>query len=172
MVAVMQPLFGSFGRERLGSEIGPGAERHIAAHRALLRAGVALAFSSDLPVVPDPNPWAGLAAAVTDAAQPLTPLQALRAYTAGGAWTSFEERVKGTLEVGRVADFQVYPVDPLELPPEKWPALRPHLVALAVGSALVRVAGGRQKKRSDVEAGHQVCYARVPHLRVIVLWFW
>jgi len=131
MVAVMQPLFGSFGRERLGSEIGPGAERHIAAHRDLLRAGVALAFSSDLPVVPDPNPWAGLAAAVTDAAQPLTPLQALRAYTAGGAWTSFEERVKGTLEVGRVADFQVYPVDPLELPPEKWPALRPHLVALA-----------------------------------------
>ena len=63
--------------------------------------------------------------------QPLTPLQALRAYTAGGAWTSFEERVKGTLEVGRVADLQVYPVDPLELPPEEWPALRPRLVALA-----------------------------------------
>ena len=131
MVAVMQPLFSSFGRARLASEIGPGAERHVAAHRDLLRTGVAVAFSSDLPVVADPNPWAGLAAAVADSEQPLSPLQALRAYTAGGAWTSFEERVKGTLEVGRVADFQVYTVDPLELPPGEWPALRPRLVALA-----------------------------------------
>jgi predicted amidohydrolase YtcJ len=131
MVAVMQPLFSSFGRARLGGEIGPGAERHVAAHRDLLRAGVAVAFSSDLPVVPDPNPWAGLAAAVADPEQPLTPLQALRAYTAAGAWTSFEEGVKGTLEVGRLADFQVYPVDPLELAPGEWPALRPRLVALA-----------------------------------------
>ena len=131
MVAVMQPLFAGFGRARLGSEIGPGAERHVAAHRDLLRAGVAVAFSSDLPVVADPNPWAGLAAAVADPEQPLTRLQALRAYTAGGAWTSFEERVKGTLEVGRLADFQVYPVDPLDLPPGEWPALRPRLVALA-----------------------------------------
>ncbi len=131
MVAVMQPLFSSVGRARLGAEIGPGAERHVAAHRDLLRAGVAVAFSSDLPVVSDPNPWAGLAAAVTDLEQPLTPLQALRAYTAGGAWTSFEEGFKGTLEEGRLADFQVYPVDPLEVPPEEWPALRPRLVALA-----------------------------------------
>jgi predicted amidohydrolase YtcJ len=131
MVAVMQPLFSSFGRARLGAEIGPGAERHVAAHRDLLRAGVAVAFSSDLPVVTDPNPWSGLAAAVTDPEQPLTRLQALRAYTAGGAWTSFEEGVKGTLEEGRLADFQVYQADPLELPPGEWPALRPRLVALA-----------------------------------------
>jgi len=131
IVAVMQPLFSNLGRARLGAEIGTGAERHVAAHRDLLRAGVVVAFSSDLPVVADPNPWDGLAAAVTDEEQPLTQLQALRAYTAGGAWTSFEEGVKGALEVGRLADFQVYPVDPLELPPGEWPALRPRLVALA-----------------------------------------
>jgi predicted amidohydrolase YtcJ len=131
MVAVMQPLFGSFGRTRLGAEIGPGSESHIAAHRDLLRAGVKVAFSSDLPVVPDPNPWAGIAAAVTDREQPLSVLQALRAYTAGGAWTSFEEASKGTLEAGRLADFQVYARDPLVLPPSAWPALRPRLVAVA-----------------------------------------
>jgi hypothetical protein len=127
----MQPLFASFGRARLASEIGPGAERHVAAHRDLLAAGVKVAFSSDLPVVPDPNPWAGLAAAVTDPEQRLTPLQALRAYTGTGAWTSFEEGGKGTLEEGRQADFQVYEADPLGLPPGEWPALRPRLVALA-----------------------------------------
>ena len=131
MPAVMQPLFPSFGRERLGAEIGPGAQRYVAAHRDLLAAGVRVAFSSDLPVTADPNPWAGLACAVTDGAQPITILQALRAYTAGGAWTSFEERLKGTLDGGRLADFQVYRGDPLALSPGEWPALRPRLVALA-----------------------------------------
>ena len=131
MIAVMQPLFASFGRARLADEIGPGAELFVAAHRDLLGVGVKVAFSSDLPVVPDPNPWAGLAAAVTDNEQPLTPFQALHAYTVGGAWTSFEEGRKGTLEEGRLADFQVYPEDPLMLPPDEWPALRPRLVALA-----------------------------------------
>jgi predicted amidohydrolase YtcJ len=131
MVAVMQPLFATFGRDRLAAELGSGSELHLAAHRDLEEAGVRVAFSSDLPVMPDPNPWPGLAAAVGDALQPLTPLQALRAYTAAGAWTSFEERVKGTLEVGRLADLQVYEQDPLELPPSEWPALRPRLVALA-----------------------------------------
>ena len=131
MAAVMQPLFSSFGRARLGAEIGPGAERDVAAHRDLLRDGVRVAFSSDLPVVPDPNPWPGISAAVTDPKQPLSALQALRAYTVAGAWTSFEEIRKGTLEAGRLADFQVYDRDPLEQPPGEWPALRPRLVALA-----------------------------------------
>jgi predicted amidohydrolase YtcJ len=131
MVAVMQPLFAPFGRARLAAELGEGAERHLAAHRDLEAAGVRVAFSSDLPVVPDPNPWAGLAAAVNDPLQGLTTLRALRAYTAGGAWTSFEEGVKGTLEPGRMADLQVYEEDPLKLPPSEWPALRPRLVALA-----------------------------------------
>ena len=131
MVAVMQPLFATFGRDRLAAELGPGSERQLAAHRDLDSAGVRIAFSSDLPVVPDPNPWPGLAAAVADPLQPLSPLRALRAYTAGGAWTSFEERVKGTLEVGRLADLQVYEEDPLKLPPSEWPALRPRLVAIA-----------------------------------------
>jgi predicted amidohydrolase YtcJ len=131
MVAVMQPLFATFGRDRLAAELGEGSERHLAAHRDLEAAGVRVAFSSDLPVMPDPNPWPGLAAAVLDPLQPLSALQALRAYTVGGAWTSFEERVKGTLEVGRLADLQVYELDPLSLPPSEWPALRPRLVALA-----------------------------------------
>ena len=131
MAAVMQPLFAGFGRHRLAAEIVLGAEEQIAAHRDLLRAGVTVAFSSDLPVVADPNPWAGLAAAVSDPLQPLTTLEALRAYTVAGAWTSFEEGIKGSLEEGRLADFQVYDGDPLELAPAEWPALRPRLVALA-----------------------------------------
>ena len=100
-----------------------------------LKAGVPLAFSSDLPVVADPDPWAGLAAAVADPAGGLTPLQALRAYTAGGAYAAFAETERGSLEVGRHADFQVLDRDPFAMAPQKWPGLRPS--AVAVGGAPV-----------------------------------
>ncbi|HEX6349547.1 MAG TPA: amidohydrolase [Candidatus Dormibacteraeota bacterium] len=131
MVAVMQPLFASVGRARAGGAFPDAVRPHLAAHRALLRAGVRLVFSSDLPVVPDPDPWAGIAAAVTDTAGPLTLLQALRAYTAGGAYVAFSERERGTLEPGMLADFQVLDADPFGLAPEKWPGLRPTAVAVA-----------------------------------------
>jgi predicted amidohydrolase YtcJ len=42
-------------------------------------------------------------------------LAALKAYTAGGAYATFEESDKGTLEVGMLADLQVYDQDPIEL---------------------------------------------------------
>ena len=135
MVAVMQPLFATLGRPRSAAAFPESLRPHLAAHRALLRAGVRLAFSSDLPVVPDPDPWAGLAAAVADPVGRLTPLQALRAYTSGGAYAAFAERERGTLEPGRLADFQVLDTDPFAMAPAKWPGLRPS--AVAVGGAPV-----------------------------------
>jgi predicted amidohydrolase YtcJ len=141
MVAVMQPLFGAFARERRFTTDWPVDPADLAPHRELLRAGVGLAFSSDLPFTSDVNPWAGIAAAAADGDAPVTPLAALTAYTAGGAWTSFEENVKGTLEPDRVADFQVYDVDPLTLPVGKWKGSRPRLVAIA-GSPVFRRSGG------------------------------
>jgi len=128
MAAVMQPLFATLGRQRFGEQLPAALAAHVAPQRDLLRAGVQVAFSSDLPVVKDPNPWPGLAAAVGDG---LTALQALRAYTVAGAWTTFEESLKGTLEPGRHADFQVYEEDPLQARPETWAEVRPNLVAVA-----------------------------------------
>ena len=86
-------------------------------------------------MVADPDPWAGIAAAVNDPQGALTLLQALRAYTAGGAYVAFAERERGTLETGKLADFQVLDADPFRVPSEKWPGLRPS--AVAVGGAPV-----------------------------------
>ena len=63
----------------------------LAAHRSLLRAGVEVAFSSDLPVSPDPNPWPGIRTAVEDPVNGIDVAAALRGYTVGGAFASFEE---------------------------------------------------------------------------------
>ena len=130
MVAVMQPLAARFGRVASALFFPARDRTHLAPHAPLLRAGVALAFSSDLPVTTDPNPWPGIRAATEDQVNGITMLQALRAYTSGGAFASFEEDFKGTLDPGMVADLQVYERDPFSEPSTIWDRLRPRAVLL------------------------------------------
>src|SRR6266849_3010616 len=129
MVAVMQPMAARFARE-FPSAFGAHDRWHLAAHGPLLRAGVPVAFSSDLPVVPDPNPWPGIRAAVEDRINGIDELAALAAYTSAGAYASCEEGVKGTLDPGMLADLQVYEADPLVQPRSEWDRLRPKAVLL------------------------------------------
>jgi predicted amidohydrolase YtcJ len=130
MVAVMQPAAARFGRVASALFFPARDRTHLAAHSRLLKAGVAVAFSSDLPVIPDPNPWPGLRAAVEDQVNGISMLAALRAYTAGGAFASFEEELKGTLEPGMLADLQVYVRDPISEATGTWDQLRPRAVLL------------------------------------------
>jgi predicted amidohydrolase YtcJ len=137
MVAVMQPMAARYGR--VASTIFfPVRDRgDLAPHARLLRAGVSLAFSSDLPVSPDPNPWTGIQVAVDDQVNGINLLAALRAYTSGGAFASFEESEKGTLEPGMLADLQVFERDPVEAQASQRDGLRPQ--AVLVGG--IRVFG-------------------------------
>ena len=41
--------------------------------------------------------------------------EAIRMYTANGAWLTFEEKIKGTLEPGKLADMIVLSADPLTI---------------------------------------------------------
>ena len=129
MLAVMQPLAARAAREWPILFLARN-RKHLAPHRALLDAGVRVAFSSDLPVTPEPNPWAGMRAAVENEVQGIDAGAALRAYTAGGAYASFEEKQKGSLLPGMLADLQVYESGPLEVPLERWEGLRPQVVLL------------------------------------------
>ena len=115
MVAVMQPMAARFTRVASAIFFPVRDRSDLAPHARLLRAGVPLAFSSDLPVSPDPNPWPGIQVAVDDQVNGISMLSALRAYTAGGAYASFEESEKGTLDVGMLADLQVYDEDPIDV---------------------------------------------------------
>jgi predicted amidohydrolase YtcJ len=73
--------------------------------------------------------------AVDDQVSGISLLAALRAYTAGGAYASGEEKVKGTLEPGMLADLQIYDQDPVEVAASSRPGLRPR--AVFVGGARV-----------------------------------
>src|SRR5882672_1137574 len=127
MVAVMQPMAARFTRVSSAIFFPVRDRADLAPHARLLRAGVPLAFCSDLPVSPDPNPWPGLQVAVDDQVNGISMLAALKAYTAGGAYASFEESDKGTLDVGMLADLQVYDEDPIDVGSDR-DGLRPRAV--------------------------------------------
>jgi predicted amidohydrolase YtcJ len=86
--------------------------------------GLFMAFSSDnLPI----DPFVGLYAAVTrkgptgavrGAEEAVSREEAIRMYTANGPYLSWEEKEKGTLEPGKLADMIVLPFDPLTVPEE------------------------------------------------------
>jgi predicted amidohydrolase YtcJ len=130
MLAVMQPMAARFGRVASALFFPVRDRKDLAPHARLMRAGVPVAFSSDLPVSPDPNPWPSIQVALDDQVNGITLLAALRAYTATGAYASFEESVKGTLEPGMLADLQVYDRDPILEPGKGRHGLRPRAVLL------------------------------------------
>jgi predicted amidohydrolase YtcJ len=65
--------------------------------------------------------------------------EALRLYTAGSAWFSFDEDKRGTLEAGRLADLAVLDKDYLTVPTEEISALTALLTM--VGGRIVHAAG-------------------------------
>ncbi len=80
-----------------------------------------LALGSDAPTTPWSSPQITLFGAVTrvtasnqrhEPDQALTVQEALRAHTMGSAYAAHEEEVKGSIEVGKLADLAVWSEDP------------------------------------------------------------
>ncbi len=125
-------------RERL-APLSAGQWPHVMPYRSLAAAGVVLALSSDAPFGASASPLVAIAAAVgrqTPSGEPFNASEALsldaawRGYTRGGAAAAGEERWKGTLEAGRVADFIAFREDPWEVDLARLPELRPTLVGV------------------------------------------
>jgi predicted amidohydrolase YtcJ len=130
VIASMQPYHaiddGRWAEKRIGRE----RCKTSYAFRSLLDARGKLAFGSDWDVAPL-SPIAGIDAAVTRRTidgknskgwfpeQRIGVEEALRAYTATAAWAAFEEKEKGTLAPGRLADFVLLSRDILAIPTEE-----------------------------------------------------
>jgi predicted amidohydrolase YtcJ len=96
-------------------------------HRSLIDAGIPAPGHSDAHVC-QVNPMLAIYALVnrkTDTGQPLGPEQAisvteaLRCYTTLGAYAGFEEQIKGSIEVGKLADMVVLDRDIFTIPKEE-----------------------------------------------------
>ena len=128
VIASMQPTHCTtdmrFCEHRVGKERSKGA--YI--WRTLLDNGANIAFGSDWPVEPL-DPMRGLYSAVTRKniegdfpeggwfpEQRLTVEEAVKLFTSGSAYASFEENIKGTLEPGKLADMVVLTKDLFTIP--------------------------------------------------------
>lgn len=128
VIASMQPFHAIDDGRWAEKRIGPERAKGTYAFRSLLDAGAVLAFGSDWDVAPM-DPLLGIYAAVTrrtlDGKHPggwvpeqkITVEEALRAYTWGSAYAGFEEKLKGTIEPGKLADFAVLSRDILSIDP-------------------------------------------------------
>ena len=144
VIASMQPYHAIDDGRWAERVIGPERIRTTYAFRSLRDAGARLAFGSDWFVAP-PTPLEGIYAAVTRRTlddrnpggwvpeQKITVEDALRAYTIGGAYASFDEKDKGTLERGKLADFVLLDRDLTRIAPE----------TIRDAKVLMTVVGGR-----------------------------
>lgn len=124
VVASMQPnITGGelYRRMRLGVE----RARRVDVWKTLLKNGAMLAWGTDWQVSPL-NPMFNLYELVTRyyEEERLTMAEAIKYYTYGPAYASFEEDIKGTLEKGKLADLAVlsqdlFTIDPKEIPKTK-----------------------------------------------------
>ncbi|MCB0278731.1 MAG: amidohydrolase [Calditrichaeota bacterium] len=129
IIASMQPYHaiddGRWAEKYIGERINT-----TYAFRSLLDAGAKLAFGSDWFVAP-PIPLIGIYAATTrrtlDDANPdgwvpeqkISAEESLRAYTIDAAFAAFEEKTKGSLETGKLADLVMINQNLLTIDPVK-----------------------------------------------------
>ena len=111
---------------RLGAQ---RAEEGAYVWQKLLKSGAVITNGTDAPVE-DVDPIASYYATVSrklaDGSvffpdQRMSRMEALKSYTANGAFAAFEEKVKGTLEPGKYADIVVLSKDILTIPEDEIP---------------------------------------------------
>ena len=107
-------------------DYGPEKMESMFAHRSFLDAGIPVAPASDF--TPGPyEPMMAIQSMVTrkdvqgrvwGASQRITVSEAMRICTVNGAYASFEEDIKGSLETGKLADFVLLEDDPHDVDPD------------------------------------------------------
>jgi predicted amidohydrolase YtcJ len=112
----------------------------------LLQSGAKVINGTDAPIEPI-NPIACFYAAVTrktlkgtpeggyESDQKMTRPQALQSYTLDAAFGSFEEDIKGSISIGKLADFTIFSQDIMTVPEEE--ILNTHIVMTVVGGRVV-----------------------------------
>src|SRR5437588_1742116 len=129
VIASMQPYHAIDDGRWAEARLGHGRARYSYAWRSFLDHGVMLAFGTDWPVAPL-DPMQGLYAAVTRATldgknsggwipeEKITLPEAVEAYTVGAAFAEFQEREKGSITPGKLADIVILSDNIFDLKPE------------------------------------------------------
>lgn len=118
----LQPAFLMWDLEPLAFLEGILGKRteQISPLRKMTDMGIVLSGGSDAPCTL-PDPIAGIYAACNHyiPEQSLTILEALKMFTYNAAWTTFDEKERGSLETGKIADMVILNQNPLGMKPDE-----------------------------------------------------
>jgi predicted amidohydrolase YtcJ len=135
VIASMQPTHATSDMPWAEKRVGPERIKGAYAWRSVKDSGAHLPLSSDFPGE-TMDPFYGIYAAITrqdpqgnppggwHAEQRLTLEEALRGYTIEAAYAEFEEKDKGEIEKGKLADFAVMAQDITKIPPPEILSIR------------------------------------------------
>lgn len=92
--------------------------------------GIVMSLSSDGPCT-DPDPILWMHKACNNGSQSVTIQEALKMCTYNVAWTSFDEKERGSLEPGKIADMVILSGDPYQVPAASLNTLKVEQLLLA-----------------------------------------
>jgi predicted amidohydrolase YtcJ len=146
IIAAMQPTHATSDMPWAEARVGPERIRGAYAWRTVLSSGARLALGSDFPVE-YVNPFFGIYSAVTRQDQSgnpaggwfpdqrLTLAEAVRGFTSDAAYAAFEEKSRGTIEPGKLADFTIVEGDFYTMPASE--LFKTRVRATVVGGEIV-----------------------------------
>jgi predicted amidohydrolase YtcJ len=152
IIASIQAAHATSDMRWAGQRLGPDRMAGAYAWQRFIALGVPLANGSDFPVEP-PNPMLGFYASVTRQdlsgqppggwmpSQRLTRQQALESWTLGGAYAAFEEKEKGSIEPGKLADLVILDRDIMAVPAAEIPHTKVRMTILG-GRVVHQAADG------------------------------
>ena len=118
LIVASQPPFINSEYTWLEKRLGKERCKYVYPFKSLIDAGIILSSGSDSPIE-DPDIIQGLHALVTRNGffpeQCITMEEALKTYTINGAYAAFEENIKGSIEVGKLADLVILDKNPLDV---------------------------------------------------------
>jgi predicted amidohydrolase YtcJ len=127
-----QPTFTRTWGETVRAFVGKERAERFKPLRTLLDRGLTVGGGADSPITWH-DPWVGIYAAATRKTEGgwvlgkeerITVEEALRCYTLGSAAIFEQENVRGSIEVGKLADFTIVDRDILAIDPEQIPGTR------------------------------------------------
>jgi predicted amidohydrolase YtcJ len=122
---------------------GPKRAAWVTPVRAYLDHGLVVAGGTDSSVVPYPPLWVfyhfvtrdTISGGVLGADQRVTRQEALKIETINNAYLTFDEKIKGSIEAGKLADFIVLPSDIMTMPEKAIPTM--NVLMTIVGGKIV-----------------------------------
>ncbi|MBQ7543027.1 MAG: amidohydrolase [Clostridia bacterium] len=110
--------------------------------------GIIVSFGSDAPcTAPDPIMWIDRAVNNPNAAEAVSVQDALRMCTFNGCYATFDEKHRGSLEAGKIADMALLSADPYTVPKEELRNIRVEGLIL----------GGKPYESCSESVLHTVC---------------